>query len=183
LETKLANHPDKVFSYDGTDRRINRNSDQAAQEVEYSGKHQSHTIKNLTLCDNQQYIHYLSYTVLGSQHDKSIADEYPIVLPAGSVLKQDLGFLGHTPANVVIEQPFKKPRKGALSFSQKLYNKLLSSTRIVVEHANSGIKRLRIVKEQIRIHSSCFRDTVMLVACQLHNFRVKSSLRAYRAIT
>jgi len=179
LKKKLAAHPDKVFSYDGTDRVINRNSDQEAQEVEYSGKHNSHGIKNLTLCDNEQYIHYLSPTVVGSQHDKSIADEYPIALPSGSVLKQDLGFLGHTPADVIVEQPFKKPRNGELSFAQKLYNKLLSSTRIVVEHANSGIKRLKIVKDQIRIHSTHFRDMVMLVACQLHNFRVKSPLRAY----
>lgn len=179
LKDKLANHSDKVFSYDGTDRCINRNSDQEAQEVEFSGKHHNHTVKNLTLCDDIQYIYYLSPTVVGSQHDKSIADEFPIILPPESVLKQDLGFIGHAPDNVLIEQPFKKPRKGELSFSQKIYNKILSSTRIVVEHANSGIKRLRIVKDIIRIHSTHFRDIVMSIACGLHNLRVRSPLRAY----
>lgn len=179
LKKKLADHPDKVFSYDGTDRGINRNSDKDAQEVEYSGKHHGHMIKNLTLCDNQQYVHYLSPTCPGSQHDKSIADEFPIQLPEKSVLKQDLGFLGHAPEGVIIEQPFKKPKNGTLSFGQKIYNKLLSSTRIVVEHANSGIKRLRIVKDTIRVHSPQIRDDVMVIACGLHNFRVRSEFRAY----
>jgi len=179
LGEKLATHPEKVFSYDGTDRDIERNADYKAQEQEFSGKHHRHTIKNLTLCDSSQYIHYLSPTELGSRHDKAIADEYPITLPVGSVLKQDLGFLGHAPPNVIIEQPFKKKRNGELTFGQKIYNKLLSSTRIVVEHANSGIKRLKIVKEGIRIHSSTVRDMVMVVACALHNFRVKSPCRKY----
>ena len=183
LKDKLSDHPEKVFSYDGTDRSIQRNSDTQAQEVEFSGKHHGHKVKNLTLCDNEQYIHYLSPTAPGSQHDKSMADEYPITLPQNSVLKQDLGFLGHVPQGVIIEQPFKKTPNKELSFSKKLYNKLLSSTRIVVEHANSGIKRLRIVKDVIRIHSTHVRDLVMMVACGLHNLRVKSPQRNYSSLS
>lgn len=179
LKDKLSDHPAKVFSYDGTDRGILRNQDQEAQKKEYSGKHHAHTIKNLTLSDDTQYIHYLSPTSPGSQHDKAIADEYPIELPQGSVIKQDLGFLGHCPKNVEVEIPFKIPKNGQLTFGQKVYNKLLSSTRIVVEHANSGIKRLRMVKETIRIHAHDFRDLVMVVACGLHNLRVRSKLRKY----
>ena len=175
----LLNHPNKVFHYDGTDRRIPRNSDQEAQKVEYSGKHHGHKVKNLTICDDIQYIHYLSPTEVGSVHDKTMADEYPIELPEGSVLKQDLGFLGHAPKGVQIEIPFKKPRNGELSFSQKLYNKLLSSTRVVVEHSNSGLKRLKMLKEVIRLYGSAIRDQVMIIACALHNLRVKSPMRAY----
>ena len=136
-------------------------------------------MKNLTLCDDNQYIFYLSPTEVGSRHDKAMADEYPIYLPLGSVLKQDLGFLGHAPEGVIVEVPFKKPRNAELSFSKKIYNKLLSSTRITVEHANSGIKRLRIVKDTIRLHTTAIRDRVMVIACALHNLRVKSPMRAY----
>ena len=139
----------------------------------------SHRLKNNLLCDDTQYIHYLSPTENGSMHDKKLADEYPIELPSGSVLRQDLGFLGHAPSGVLIEQPFKKPRNGTLPFSELLYNQLLASTRVVIEHANSGVKRLRIIKDVIRIHSAWFRDTVMVVACGLHNFRVRSALRNY----
>jgi Helix-turn-helix of DDE superfamily endonuclease len=38
LIKQLAGHSDKVFYYDGTERGILRNSDNAAQEEEYSGK-------------------------------------------------------------------------------------------------------------------------------------------------
>ena len=112
-------------------------------------------------------------------HDKKIADIYPLWLPVGSVLRQDSGFIGHQPVGVQVEQPFKKPRNGSLSFAQLLYNQLLAPMRVVIEHANSGIKRLRMIKDTIRIHCSAFRDTVMVVACALHNFRVSSPLREY----
>lgn len=181
LHKELDDHKDKVFSYDGTDRDIQRNSDQAAQETEYSGKNHGHKVKNLQLCDDGQYVHYLSPTFPGSSHDKAIANEFPISLPFGSVLRQDSGFIGHVPKGVIIEQPFKKPRNGQLTFSQKIFNKMLAATRVVVEHANSGIKRLRMVKDTIRIHSTDFRDLVMSVACALHNLRVTSPARSYAA--
>ena len=112
-------------------------------------------------------------------HDKKIADEYPLQLPLGSVLRQDLGFIGHAPSGVIVEQPFKTPKNGSLTFSQQLYNQLFAPMRVVIEHANSGIKRLRIIKDVLRIHGASFRDTVMVVACTLHNFRVRSPLRDY----
>jgi hypothetical protein len=179
LRQSLSTHQDKIFSYDGTDRSVQRADNQEAQRQCYSGKHRRHTTKNLTLCDDQQYIHYLSPSCPGREHDKAIADEFPIELPQRSVLRQDLGFIGHAPDGITIEQPHKKPKNKELSFSQKLYNQMLAGTRIVVEHANSGIKRLRIVKETIRIHAPEIRDLLMKIACALHNLRVRSPQRAY----
>jgi len=46
-----------------------------------------------------------------------MADEYPLHLPAGSVLRQDLGLLGHAPAGVVVERPHKKPPERKLTFA------------------------------------------------------------------
>jgi hypothetical protein len=121
----------------------------------------------------------LSGTENGFTHDKVIADLYPMHLPQGSVLRQDLGFIGHYPAGVIVEQPFKKPRNGQLSFSQLRYNQRFNPMRVVIEHANSGIKRLRMIKDTLRMHCSQFRDTVMVVACSLHNLRVGSPTRNY----
>ena len=70
------------------------------------------------MCDDTQCLHYLSPTESGRMHDKKLADEYPLLLPVGSVLRQDLGFLGHHPPGVVVEMPLKKPPKGKLAFSQ-----------------------------------------------------------------
>lgn len=101
LQEALAEQPDKVFYYNGTERDIVRNLDKQVQKEDFSGKHHRQKTKNLTLCDQSQYIHYLSPSCQGSQHDKSIADEYPIVLPANSIVQQDLGFLGHRPQGVI----------------------------------------------------------------------------------
>jgi DDE superfamily endonuclease/Helix-turn-helix of DDE superfamily endonuclease len=179
LSAQLANHPNKVFTYDGLERGILRNAHNDAQEEEYSGKKKGHRVKNNLLCDTNQFILYLSPTETGSVHDKTIADEFPLKLPYASVLKQDLGFLGHNPLGITVEMPFKKPRNSELTFGQKIYNKLLSSTRVVIEHANSGVKRLRMVKDTVRIHSTTFRDNLISVACALHNFRVLSESRNY----
>ena len=135
----------------------------------------------MTLSDDAQYVYFLSPTEGGRVHDKKMADEYTLYLPAGSVLRQDLGLLGHAPAGVVVEMPHKKPPKRELTFSQKLYNQLLSPLRVVIEHAHSGIKRLHMVADTVRLRGEWVRDTVMVVACGLHNLRVRSPHRAYRA--
>ena len=110
-----------------------------------------------------------------------MTDEYPLHLPAGSVLRQDRGLLGHAPAGVLVEMPHKKPPKRELRFSQKLYKHMVSSLRVVIEHAHSGIKRLRVVLDPLRLRGEWKRDTVMVVACGLHNLRVRSPQRAYLA--
>lgn len=51
----------------------------------------------------------------------------------------------------------------------------------MIEHVHSGIKRLRMVKDKVRVRGDWFRDTVMVVACGLHNLRVRSPHRAYLA--
>lgn len=172
LKERLSNHKQLVFWYDGTETPIQRNQDQEGQEHEFSGKQHGHRLKNLVLSDVFQKIVYLSPTEEGSQHDKAIADLYPIHLPENSVLKQDLGFVGHQPKGVIIEQPFKKPKNQELSFGKKIFNKIFSSTRIIAEHANSGIKRLRMLKDVLRINNFLVRDTIRVVACALHNLRV-----------
>ena len=174
LKSNLSSHKCKVFWYDGTETPIQRNDDEAAQEIEYSGKKRGHRLKNLVLCDVFQEILYLSPTEEGSIHDKAIANAYPIILPENSVIKQDLGFVGHEPAGVMVEQPFKKPKNAELSFGKKIYNKIFSATRIVSEHANSGFKRLRMMKDVLRIHDFGVRDMLRTVACALHNLRVRA---------
>ena len=172
LKTALSKHQARVFWLDGTETPLPRNLDQEAQKETFSGKKRSHQLKNLTLCDAHQYVHYLSSTEPGSMHDKALADLDPLQLPAGTVLKQDLGFVGHAPAGVTIEMPFKKAKKKPLPFGQKIYNKILSQTRVLVEHANSGLKRLRMFKETCRVRGERVRDCIRVVACGLHNLRV-----------
>jgi hypothetical protein len=78
---------------------------------------------------------------------------------------------------MLIEMPHKKPRKKESTFTQLFYNQMIASTRVVVEHAISGVKRLRMIKDTLRIQSADFRDQLMVVACGLHNLRPTSPQR------
>ena len=66
----------------------------------------------------------------------------------------------------------KKPRKQELTDTDKENNRKLSKVRVKVEHAISGIKRSRTVKDIFRNTKDGFSDLVMVIACGLHTFRV-----------
>jgi hypothetical protein len=116
---------------------------------------------------------FLSPTCGGSRHDKRIADETPYPLPEGSELLQDLGFLGFSLEGVNVQTPSRKPRGGELSAAQKAANQALASRRVPIEHVNSSVKRLRILKEACRLFKGGVRDMVMEIGCALHNFRAR----------
>ncbi|GAB6009688.1 transposase family protein [Dysgonomonas reticulitermitis] len=135
-------------------------------------------MKNNLLCNAQKRILWLSKTFDGSVHDKKIADEQQVRFPAGITLWQDTGFMGHNPENVTVKMPTKKPKGKELTKEQKEENRKISSFRILVEHAIGGVKRCRIVKERLRCTIFGFDDTVMLIACGLHNFRISLKYNA-----
>jgi len=162
------------FIIDGTERERQRPSDPSEQKDFYSGKQKAHTYNNIVIVDeHEQTVEYLSQTYEGTYHDKAICDEEQYEFPKNSTLQKDRGFQGYEPENVITYQPKKKPRNGALSIGDKLLNRVVSSSRIVVEHVISGIKRCRIVKDVLRNTRIEFEDIVMEIACALHNFRQK----------
>jgi hypothetical protein len=89
---------------------------------------------------------FLSNTYAGSVHDKTIVDAEGWRFPAGIVLHQDLGFKGHSPVDVVVQMPHKKPRTIDLTPQQKHENKQRASVRVKVEHCIGRIKVYRILK-------------------------------------
>lgn len=133
----------------------------------------------MLVADPARRILYLSQTYEGSVHDKRIADEEDLEFGAydphrkALELLQDLGFQGYAPKGVVVVQPVKKPRGKDLTDEQKNANRAKSQQRVVVEHAIGGVKTWRIVKEQLRSWCHALRDTVMYLACGLHNFRLQ----------
>lgn len=68
--------------------------------------------------------------------------------------------------------PHKATKLKPLTMVQKEENKEISSKRVRVEHAISGVKRSRIVKDKLRSRKNNKPDLVMVIACGLHNFRV-----------
>ena len=130
-------------------------------------------MKNVLLGDQHGQVPFLSDTYEGSCHDKRIADQTAYPLPEGSELPQDLGFVGFRLDGVTITMPHKKPRGGELTAEQKAENRLIAQRRVRVEHIICSIKRLRIVKDTIRLTKDTARDIVMEVAVGLHNFRLR----------
>jgi len=91
----------------------------------------------------------------------------------------DLGYIGYSAPNLTVIMPHKKPRKAELNLQQKEQNTKHSQQRVCNEHTMKGIKRLRIVKDILRLNAYEYADKLFQNACGLHNFRVKSPLRAY----
>lgn len=116
---------------------------------------------------------YLSATYEGRIHDKKICDEEPFEFKQEIELLQDLGYQGHTPENAVIQMPVKSSKYRKLTEEDKNQNQLKSSRRVAIEHAISGIKRCRIVKDKFRYRRYGYDDLVMELACGLHNLRVE----------
>lgn len=169
----------QAITVDATDRPIPRATDYGVQEEYYTGKKKDHTVKNNILATDWQEIAYLSPSHEGKKHDKKICDEEDYQFPAGIILRKDTGYQGYNPPGVVVEQPVKSSKKNPLTIEQKKHNREISAKRVVVEHTIMGCKRLRIVKERLRKFCWETIDSTMRIASGLHNFRVRSPIRAY----
>jgi len=115
----------------------------------------------------------------GTVHDKKICDIEKYHFPEKFLLRYDLGYIGYHPKNVTIEKPHKNTKLKPLTGQQKLENKTISGKRVSIEQAISGVKRLRVVVDKIRTYCRKFRNSVMTIACAIHNLRVRSDARAY----
>jgi len=170
---------DKEVDYllvDVTERQVVRDVDPDNQKEFYSGKKKLHTMKNLAITDQDGYIEFISASYMGSVHDKVIWDQIEIKMKDHNLLA-DLGFAGieKNCPNAIL--PFKKPHNKELTQLQKQVNKAIGSARIKVEHAFSGVKRLKIIRNKIRLKTYQVRDRVFKIAAALHNLRL-----CYRAI-
>ena len=176
--SKLAAHPLATevapnLVIDGTERRRERPQDHQVQKEHYSGKRRAHTDKNIILVnENTTKVAYLGPTTPGKTHDKKMADNENIRYPDKATLDKDSGFQAYEPENTINTQTKKKPKGKELSLGDKLFNQAFASLRIVVEHAISGVKRCRIVKDVLRLTKAGISDLVMEIACGLHNLRV-----------
>lgn len=180
---KLSEHlegENQELSIDATERSIERPSDNETQKEYYSGKSNSHAIKNILIVgNNDRQVKYLGGTHNGKKHDKKMADQENIHYPKECKLNKDTGFQGYEPENVVTIQPKKKTRGKELTKEEKENNSLLSSIRVVVEHVIGGIKRLHIVKDVYRNKKENYEELIMGIACGLHNLRTQFRLTSY----
>jgi DDE superfamily endonuclease len=140
------------------------------QKTFYSGKKKDHTIKNYLIIDSSCRIVYLSNSVEGKMNDKKLADLNKVDVPEGSCMLQDSGFPSFELPNCEILQPFKKPRGKQLTPFQKASNRILSTSRVFVEHVLGSAKRFRSVHDVCRMKIEGIENTLMQICSGLHNF-------------
>jgi len=166
----------KEIFIDGTERPIQRPKDKGKQKENYSGKKKRHTRKNIVITTKDKYVGFLSRTANGKMHDFEMLKRYasPDNMPKDIKKHFDLGFQGFEkqyPGHK-ISMPKKKPRTKELTEFSKQQNKKKSATRVLVENALAGVKRLRIVTDVFRNKKLNFDDKAMLISCGLWNYHL-----------
>ena len=116
---------------------------------------------------------YLSPTYPGSVHDKSICNEENIEFFKKIKVFVDLGFLGLSSDVAQIIIPYKESKNHKLNTEKQEYNKWVSKIRVKIEHIIASVKIFRKVKEKYRGRMFGREDIIMLVACALHNLKIK----------
>jgi hypothetical protein len=165
----------KEVMLDGVERPTVRSKKSKQQNKHYSGKKKRHTRKNIILTNRKKKVLFLSPTKHGKVHDKKMSDKNGIAshIPEDVSLIVDTGFQGIQKIHENTLIPKKKPRGGFLTDGEKAWNKLISSTRIVVEHAIGGIKRFGAASHIFR-NKKGLDDQFMVVCSGLWNLELES---------
>ena len=139
----------------------------------HSGKKKYHSLKNLCISEKNKYILFVSETYPGKEHDKTIFINEKLYKRLPDKIKKymDLAFYGiEKEAIKNILMPKKKPKGKELTVIDKKNNKIISQTRVLIENAFAGVKRLRIVYDVFRNIKEDFADNVFWISCGLWNF-------------
>jgi hypothetical protein len=166
----------KDIFLDGTDRRVQRPKNKKRQNKLYSGKRKTTTRKNIVVSNEKKRILYLSPSKSGRRHDKKLGDKMGLSnLPSEVAVWTDTGFVGIQKYHPNTQIPKRRRRDRPLSENDKQENKLISSLRVIGEHAVCGIKRLRSTTDVYRNKRVNFDDTLMLLSAGIWNYHLKFS--------
>jgi hypothetical protein len=162
----------KDLFIDGTERRVERSSDNKKQRLDYSGKKKAHTRKNLVVNDEKRRIIVVTPPVKGSMHDKKIYDKYGLgdTIPSDVTQWVDTGFQGiQNEYDIDVQIPKKNTKKNKLTFEEKENNRIISGIRVINEHAIGGIKRMRAINDVYRNRKGNTDDKLMIVSAGIWN--------------
>lgn len=108
----------------------------------------------------------------GSAHDARVWQNSPIYhkITSTNLIPEEYHLLGDSayPLDTFIMVPFKD--NGHLTHMQRKYNKVLSSTRVVVEQALGRLKEVFRRLKYLNITNLSNFKYIVLAACILHNF-------------
>ena len=167
----------KEVFVDAVERLKQRPKKKKAQNKTYSGKKKTHTRKSVVVTDKKRRILVVTKQKSGRRHDKRLADKESVfeMIPKEITVFADTGFQGEQKTHTNICMPKKKSKGKPLTFDEKELNKLISSYRVIVEHAIGGLKRFRCMSEKLRNHKAYIDDTFILLSAGLWNYHLSFS--------
>lgn len=167
----------KEVFVDAVERLKQRPKKKKAQQKAYSGKKKAHTRKSVIISDRKRRVLVVTKQKSGRRHDKRLADKDDIFkqIPKEINVMADTAFVGEDKVHPNIHMPKKKPRGRELTADEKETNKIISSYRVIVEHAIGGIKRYRCMSEKLRNHKAFIDDQFILLASGLWNYHLSFS--------
>jgi hypothetical protein len=166
----------KEVFVDAVERLKQRPKKKKAQNKTYSGKKKAHTRKSVVVTDKKKRILVVTKQKSGRRHDKRLADKESVfeMIPKKITVFTDTGFQGEQKTHPNICMPKKKSKGNPLTYDEKEMNKLISSYRVLVEHAIGGIKRFRCMSEKLRNRKAFIDDTFILLSSGLWNYHLAS---------
>jgi hypothetical protein len=175
VEEFLEKFPEvKDVFVDGTERRMQHPKKVKRNKRQYSGKKKGHTRKNIIMTDEHKRILLVSPTKPGRRHDKNCIDRILLTehIPKSVAIWGDSGFQGihHKHGNTLVAKRGRKDRP--LTVEEKRENHVISSFRVVAEHAIGGMKRYRVVTDTLRNKLGMFDDRIAVVTAGLWNYRL-----------
>lgn len=162
---------------DGTERRVEKPRNLRKRNKLYSGKKKATTRKTVVVNDRKKRILIVTPTKSGRRHDKRIADKQQLIqnIPKNVGIFTDTGFQGIQKQHDHVVMPAKATKNHPLTLEQKETNRLISSVRVVSEHAIGGMKRLKTASDIYRNKLPNLDDTFTLLAAGLWNFHLQQT--------
>lgn len=166
----------KEVFVDGVERLKQRPKNKKQQNKTYSGKKKAHTRKSVVVTDKTRKVLVVTKQKSGRRHDKKLADKDSVfeMIPKEIDVFVDTGFQGAQKVHKNIFMPKKRTKGKPLTPEEKEMNKLISSYRVLVEHAIGGIKRYRCMSEKLRNHKAFIDDTFILLSAGLWNYHLSA---------
>lgn len=179
LEEIFRQHPEiKDVFIDGTERRVQKPGKLKKRNRLYSGKKKATMRKIVIMSDEHKYIHYQSKTKSGRRHDKRIADKESMFswIPPDIAIWTDTGFQGIQKQHDKVVMPAKATKNHPLTIAEKKNNQVISSIRVVSEHAIGGFKRFKAAADTYRNRLANLDDLMTEVSIGLWNFHLRQTV-------
>ena len=153
---------------DSTEQPRERPGEYKEQKKFYSGKKKKHTFKNqvIILTKAQDIVDALVGRC-GPDSDINLLREQQKKFASNQKFKGDKAYIGEK--NVAA--PHKKPRNRELSESQKLENRVFSSSRILIEQMIRLTKIFQVAAQRFRLRPQTYQR-VILTVCGLVRLRI-----------